>query len=49
LSPIYSGMRACSDWGLVSKRRDSVYRAGRSPHWIKAKSRQHHATERVME
>jgi ATP dependent DNA ligase domain len=25
--------------GLVSKRRDSVYRAGRSPSWIKVKNR----------
>jgi bifunctional non-homologous end joining protein LigD len=27
--------------GLVSKRRESVYRAGRSPHWIKVKNRKH--------
>jgi bifunctional non-homologous end joining protein LigD len=25
--------------GMVSKRRDSPYRAGRSPNWIKVKSR----------
>jgi bifunctional non-homologous end joining protein LigD len=33
--------------GLVSKRRDGQYRAGRSPHWIKVKNRRHHAFERV--
>jgi hypothetical protein len=27
--------------GLVSKRRDRPYRAGRSPHWIKVKNRKH--------
>jgi bifunctional non-homologous end joining protein LigD len=35
--------------GLVSKRADSRYRAGRSPDWIKVKNRQHPALERVME
>jgi bifunctional non-homologous end joining protein LigD len=35
--------------GLVSKRRDSVYRPGRSPSWIKVKNRQHPAMERVKE
>jgi bifunctional non-homologous end joining protein LigD len=35
--------------GLVSKRRDSTYRAGRSPNWIKVKNRQHPAMYRVME
>ena len=35
--------------GLVSKRRDSVYRAGRSPHWVKVKNRQHPAFSRVMD
>lgn len=35
--------------GLVSKRRDSTYRAGRSPHWIKVKNRSHPALERVKE
>jgi ATP-dependent DNA ligase len=24
--------------GIVSKRRDSSYRSGRSPHWIKSKN-----------
>lgn len=33
--------------GLVSKRRDHPYRAGRSPHWVKVKNRKHPATERV--
>src|SRR3954469_13450762 len=35
--------------GLVSKRRDSTYRAGRSPNWIKVKNRKHPAMARVME
>ena len=35
--------------GLVSKRRDSVYRGGRSPHWVKVKNRKHHAFSRVMD
>jgi ATP-dependent DNA ligase len=35
--------------GLVSKRRESVYRGGRSPHWIKVKNRSHPAMERVKE
>jgi ATP-dependent DNA ligase len=35
--------------GLVSKRRESVYRAGRSPNWIKVKNRSHPAIERVKE
>jgi bifunctional non-homologous end joining protein LigD len=35
--------------GLVSKRRDSTYRAGRSPNWIKVKNRKHPAMERVKE
>jgi bifunctional non-homologous end joining protein LigD len=34
--------------GLVSKRRDRPYRAGRSPDWIKVKNRKHRAMERVM-
>jgi bifunctional non-homologous end joining protein LigD len=35
--------------GLVSKRRDRPYRAGRSPNWIKVKNRSHPAMQRVME
>jgi bifunctional non-homologous end joining protein LigD len=35
--------------GIVSKRRDSAYRAGRSPSWIKVKNRTHPAMERVKE
>src|ERR1700694_4400952 len=35
--------------GLVSKRRDRPYRAGRSPDWVKVKNRQHPAIERVKE
>jgi bifunctional non-homologous end joining protein LigD len=35
--------------GLVSKRRDRPYQAGRSKHWVKVKNRQHPAMERVME
>jgi bifunctional non-homologous end joining protein LigD len=33
--------------GLVSKRSDRPYRAGRSPHWIKVKNRAHQAYDRV--
>jgi bifunctional non-homologous end joining protein LigD len=32
--------------GLVSKRRDRPYEAGRSKHWIKLKNRTHPAMER---
>jgi bifunctional non-homologous end joining protein LigD len=35
--------------GLVSKRRDRPYQAGRSKHWIKVKNRRHPAMSRVME
>jgi ATP-dependent DNA ligase len=35
--------------GLVSKRRESTYRSGRSPSWIKVKNRSHPAMERVKE
>ncbi|MEY9227728.1 bifunctional non-homologous end joining protein LigD [Bradyrhizobium japonicum] len=35
--------------GLVSKHRDSWYRAGRSEQWIKVKNRSHPAFSRVME
>lgn len=35
--------------GLVSKRRDRPYRAGRSKDWIKVKNRKHPAMARVME
>jgi bifunctional non-homologous end joining protein LigD len=35
--------------GLVSKRRDRPYQAGRSKHWVKVKNRQHPAMNRVME
>jgi ATP-dependent DNA ligase len=35
--------------GLVSKRRDRPYQAGRSKHWIKIKNRKHTAMERVMD
>jgi ATP-dependent DNA ligase len=33
--------------GLVSKRRDRPYQAGRSKHWVKVKNRQHPAMEKV--
>jgi bifunctional non-homologous end joining protein LigD len=33
--------------GLVSKRRESTYRAGRSPHWIKVKNRKHPSLDRI--
>jgi len=35
--------------GIVSKRRDRPYRAGRSPDWVKVKSRTHPAMERVRD
>jgi bifunctional non-homologous end joining protein LigD len=35
--------------GLVSKRRDRSYQAGRSKHWIKVKNRNHPAMSRVMD
>jgi bifunctional non-homologous end joining protein LigD len=35
--------------GLVSKRRNRPYQAGRSKHWIKIKNRHHAAMSRVME
>src|SRR5438552_16290760 len=35
--------------GLVSKRRDRPYRAGRSPDWVKVKNRSHPAIDRVKE
>jgi bifunctional non-homologous end joining protein LigD len=35
--------------GLVSKRRDRPYRAGRSPDWIKVKNRSHPSLDRVKE
>ncbi len=35
--------------GLVSKRRDRPYQAGRSRNWIKVKNRSHPAFERVMD
>jgi bifunctional non-homologous end joining protein LigD len=35
--------------GLVSKRRDRPYRAGRSPDWVKMKNRKHLAMLRVKE
>jgi len=35
--------------GLVSKRRDSPYQAGRLKHWIKIKNRKHPAFDRAQE
>lgn len=35
--------------GLVSKRRDRPYQAGRSRHWVKVKNRKHPAMSRVMD
>ncbi len=34
--------------GLVSKRRDRPYQAGRSKHWLKVKNRKHPAMERDL-
>jgi bifunctional non-homologous end joining protein LigD len=39
----------CGLEGIVSKRRDRPYRAGRSPDWIKVKNRSHPAIDRVKE
>jgi bifunctional non-homologous end joining protein LigD len=33
--------------GMVSKRRDSTYRSGRSPNWIKVKNLNHPAMKRA--
>jgi bifunctional non-homologous end joining protein LigD len=41
-------LQACLE-GLVSKRRDRPYRAGRSPDWVKVKNRRHPAMRRVQE
>ena len=35
--------------GMVSKHRDSAYRAGRFDRWVKVKNRRHPAFSRVME
>jgi ATP-dependent DNA ligase len=35
--------------GIVSKRRDRPYQAGRSKHWVKVKNRTHPAMNRVMD
>jgi ATP-dependent DNA ligase len=35
--------------GMVSKRADRPYRAGRSKVWIKVKNRNHPAMDRVMD
>jgi bifunctional non-homologous end joining protein LigD len=35
--------------GVVSKRRDRPYQAGRSKHWLKVKNRTNPAMERVMD
>ena len=35
--------------GLVSKRRDRPYRAGRCPDWVKVKNRSHPALNRVKD
>ena len=35
--------------GLVSKRRDRPYRAGRSPDWVKVKNSQHPSVQRIKE
>ena len=35
--------------GMVCKRADRPYQAGRSKHWMKVKNRKHPAMERVMD
>ena len=46
--PVPQGLRVQLE-GMVSKRRDSLYRAGNSPNWIKVKNRHHPAMYRVKE
>jgi bifunctional non-homologous end joining protein LigD len=47
---ICSARPASSGWReMVSKRKDSHYRAGRSPNWVKVKNRKHQAMSRVRE
>jgi bifunctional non-homologous end joining protein LigD len=48
----HDGFRAIARIGLegiVSKRRDSVYSSGRSPHWIKSKNPSAPAVKREAE
>ena len=35
--------------GMVCKHRDSPYRAGRQPHWIKVKNRKHPSLDRAKD
>jgi bifunctional non-homologous end joining protein LigD len=35
--------------GIVSKRKDSAYRSGRSPDWLKSKNPKHAAVKREAE
>jgi bifunctional non-homologous end joining protein LigD len=35
--------------GLVSKRRDRPYQAGRSKHWVKVKNQKHPAMQRAID
>ncbi len=35
--------------GIVSKRRESRYRAGRCPDWVKVKNRKHPAIDRIKD
>src|SRR5262245_46631010 len=35
--------------GIVSKRKDSAYRSGRSRHWVKSKNSKHPAVKREAE
>ena len=51
-APLFLGLRAACRMGLeglVSKRRDRPYQAGRSKHWNKVKNRQHPSMDRVEE
>jgi bifunctional non-homologous end joining protein LigD len=43
--------RACAMGleGIVSKRRDSAYKSGRSPHWLKIKNPDAPAVRRIEE
>jgi bifunctional non-homologous end joining protein LigD len=48
-SDLFSAARRMGLEGLISKRRDRVYQAGRSKYWVKVKNRQHPAMNRLME
>jgi ATP-dependent DNA ligase len=48
-SPSHQLRQLYASEGILSKRRDRPYQAGRSKDWIKVKHRKRPAMERVME